>query len=462
MDDFYISLPQGIQDILNILHQAGFQAFLVGGCVRDALMDKTPKDFDITTSATPKQVQDLFENTIPIGLKHGTVLVIENGCQAEITTFRKESDYQNFRHPKQVEFIQDIKEDLARRDFTINAIAYSPYTGLVDPFNGQEDLKKGIIRAVGEPKKRFEEDALRMLRAFRFMGRYGFKMDEKTRQAIEEKAPLIKNLAAERVRVEIEEILKNSPEVLDQMTILLKPWIPELDKMLKTQQNSIYHYTDVLHHTIDALKVMPYYDRSIAWALLLHDAGKVYAHQFYDGHDHFKGHPEVSAQLADKILNKLKLPKKTIEEVRKLITFHDTFYTPSLSNLYELCVQEGFSDELVQKLFVVQACDISAHAQKDRFIPLEAFQTFYETEKNKHPFHRKDLAINGTDIQENTSLQGAQISACLEALLKEVILNPKLNDKNTQINWVINHIEDFTQLPPFKNLEKIDKELKLK
>lgn len=457
MSDFHIDLPQGIQDILVTLQKAGFQAYLVGGCVRDALMGKTPKDFDIATSATPEQVQDLFENTYPVGIKHGTVLVKEKDSQAEVTTFRKESGYTDFRHPTEVEFIHNIEDDLARRDFTINAIAYSPKTGLVDPFHGQEDLKKGIIRAVGDPKKRFEEDALRMLRAFRFMGRYGFTMDEKTREAIEEKAPLVENLAAERVATELEEILKDSPAVLDQMTLLLKPWIFDLDNMLHTPQKCIYHYTDVLHHTLDALKAMPYYDQSIAWALLLHDIGKVYAHQYYDNSDHFKGHPEVSARMAFEILSKLKLPKKTIEEVPKLVALHDTFYSPKLENLYKLRVLKGFDDALVKKLFVVQACDISAHAKKDRYEPLEKFQTFYEREKNKHPFDRKDLAINGTTIQENTSLKGAQISACLDALLKEVIINPNLNSKEAQFNWMIKHQKDFESLPSFKK-DRVSKE----
>ncbi len=447
MNSLQIDLPQGIEKILNTLHQAGFEAVLVGGCVRDALMNHTPHDFDIATSATPQEVQVLFSHTIPIGIDHGTVLVLEEGEQAEVTTFRKESDYEDFRHPKQVEFIQDITQDLARRDFTINAIAWSPEKGIIDPFHGQDDLKKGLIRAVGDPDQRFSEDALRILRAFRFMGRFGFQMEEKTRQAILNQAPFIEKLAAERVSAELQAILEHSPQVLEEMTTLLKPWLPELDQMKQVQQNSIYHYTDVFHHTLDALKSMPYFDPSIAWALLFHDSGKIKAHQFYDGHDHFKGHPEQSVQFAKKAFQRLKLPKKVSEEAYKLIAFHDTFYAPKLLNLYKLRVLHGFDDDLVQKLFVVQYCDIMAHAQHDRLEKLKNFYAFYKAEKDKHPLDRKDLKIHGQEVMENTTLQGGQIAKSLDGLLKEVILHPELDSKEEQLAWIKAHESEFLKEP---------------
>ncbi len=456
MSSLHIDLPKGIDTILTTLHQAGFKAVLVGGCVRDVLMDRTPHDFDIATSATPQQVQALFAHTIPIGIAHGTILVLEDGEQAEVTTFRKESEYKDFRHPNQVEFVEDLTEDLARRDFTINAMAWSKDEGLIDPFHGQDDLKNGLIRTVGDPNIRFQEDALRILRAFRFMGRFGFDMDEKTRKAIEEQALLIDHLAAERVAAEIQDILATSPQVLDEMTRVLKPWLPELGEMEKVKQNSVYHYTDVFHHTLDALKSMPYFDPSIAWALLLHDSGKIKAHQFYDGHDHFKGHPEWSVKLAREAFKRLKLSKKVSEEALKLIAFHDTFYAPRLSNLYKLRVLHDFDDELVQKLFVVQYCDIMAHAQHDRLKKLKDFYSFYEAEKDKHPLNRKDLKIHGQDVTENTTLQGAQISKSLDALLKEVILQPKLDSKEEQLSWIKAHEAEFLQSPvhPLKKSTK--------
>lgn len=447
MSSLHIDLPKGIETILTTLHQAGFEAVLVGGCVRDALMDRTPHDFDIATSATPQQVQSLFAHTVPVGIAHGTVLVLEKGVQAEVTTFRKESEYEDFRHPKQVEFVEDLTQDLARRDFTINAMAWSMDKGLIDPFHGQDDLKKGLIRTVGDPNTRFQEDALRILRAFRFMGRFGFNMEEKTRQAIEKQAPLIEHLAAERVAAEIQDILATSPQVLDEMTEILKPWLPELEKMEKRKQNSVYHYTDVFHHTLDALKSMPYFDPSIAWALLLHDSGKIKAHQFYDGHDHFKGHPEWSVKLAREAFKRLKLSKKVSEEALKLIALHDTFYATRLDNLYKLRVRHGLDDELVQKLFVVQYCDIMAHAQHDRLEKLKNFYYFYEAEKDKHPFNRKDLKIHGQDITDNTALQGAQIAKSLDALLKEVIEQPKLDSKEEQLAWIKAHEAEFLQIP---------------
>ncbi len=454
MSQLQIEMPKGIQTILNTLHKAGFEAVLVGGCVRDALMNRTPHDFDIATSATPQEVQALFSKTVPIGIEHGTVLVLEDGEQAEVTTFRKESEYEDFRHPKSVEFVQEVTDDLARRDFTINAMAWSPQKGLIDPFHGQEDLQDGLIRTVGDPNERFSEDALRLLRAFRFMGRFGFQMEEKTREAIQKQAPLIQNLAAERVAAEVQGILETSPQVLDEMTDLLKPWLPELDAMAQVQQNSVYHYTDVFHHTLDALKAMPYFDPSIAWALLLHDSGKTKAHQFYNGHDHFKGHPEWSVKLAKKAFQRLKLPKKVSEEACKLIAFHDTFYAPRLLNLYKLRVLHGFDDALVQKLFVVQYCDILAHSQTDRLENLKAFYEFYEAEKDKHPLDRKDLKIHGQDVKERTALQGAQIAACLDALLKEVILHPELDTREEQLAWLEQNAKDFLNLPSMKKHPK--------
>lgn len=253
---FESSCPIGVKIVIEKLKQAGFKAYLVGGCVRDLLLKRIPHDFDVTTNATPNEVLDLFAHAIPTGIAHGTITVIEQGEQIEVTTFRSEGQYQDHRHPDFVQFVNDVKEDLARRDFTINAMAWDAQEGLIDPFKGQHDLQEGIVRAVRDPFERMSEDALRMFRAFRFAGRYQFEIEAKTKQAIDTLYPLAQNVAVERIVSEVEEILANSPQILDQMTLLLQPWIPQLDVCLHTQQNSIYHYTDVLHHTLDALSAL--------------------------------------------------------------------------------------------------------------------------------------------------------------------------------------------------------------
>lgn len=448
-------LPQGVRKVMSTLRQAGFEAFLAGGCVRDALMGHKPHDFDIATSARPQQVQALFEKTIPTGIRHGTITVLEDGELIEVTTFRTEGSYQDHRHPDQVEFVKNIEDDLSRRDFTINAMAWNPQRGLVDPFDGQKDLEEGIIRAVGDPEKRFEEDALRMFRAFRFAGRYGFKIEDKTRKAIEKLTDSASMVAIERVREEVEKIMKDSPQILDQMTLLLQPWIPELEIMKNTPQNSVYHYTDVLHHTLDALSAMPHYDPAVAWALLLHDTGKPAVRQTYGGHDHFKKHEAESARLAAQIVRTLKLPKKTGEQIVKLVGFHDTFYAPRLLNLWKLRVLHGFSDEEVEKLFDVQYGDIMAHVSHDRLKNLEEFRRFYEAEKNLHPLSVGELKINGKDVLENTSLKGAQIAKALDAILKEVILHPQLDNRPDQLALLAREEKRIASLSNNQTKEKL-------
>ncbi len=428
-----IDLPKSIQAVMQTLEKHGFEAYLVGGCVRDALLGNKPHDFDLTTSARPEQVMALFAKTIPTGIAHGTVTVMTADGPVEVTTFRKEGEYRDHRHPDFVDFVGDIKEDLARRDFTINAMAWNPKTGLVDPFGGQQDLKQGIIRAVGDPNKRFEEDALRMLRAYRFAGRYGFDLEPRTKEAIQALASTIANVAVERVVDEVQQIVLDSPAVLDQMTKLLEPWIPELDQMLHTEQNSVYHYTDVLHHTIDALKALPLKDPACAWALLLHDTGKPSTRQFYNGHDHFKRHEVESEKIAKRVVKALKLPRKMSEQIVDLVRYHDTFYAPKLENLYKIRVLKGWDDELVEKLFAVQYGDIMAHATHDRLQNLNTFKEFYEREKALRPLSVKDLQINGNDVIANTSLQGPQISQALHEVLHAAITKPNLETRPAQL-----------------------------
>lgn len=429
-----IEVPEAIERIISSLENAGYQAFLVGGCVRDSLLGLTPKDFDLTTSAKPEEVISLFERTVPTGIKHGTVTVIEDGNPVEVTTFRTESDYADHRHPGQVHFASTIEEDLSRRDLTINAMAWSEKTGLKDPFGGQTDLKNRLIRAVGDPDVRFEEDALRMFRAYRFAARLHGTIDPKTEQAIHHQAHLTKVLAVERVVPEVEEILDTDPWMIARMLDVLHPFLPQLEAMKNTPQNTPYHYADVLGHTFDTLKFLDIRNQTTLWAALLHDAGKVEVRTTDEnGRDHFKHHEQASARIAKKILADLKLPVKVQKEAVRLILDHDTFYAPRLENLYKLRVIKGYDDRLVQWLFALQKADIRAHAMQERMETLQKFIDFYEQEKDRHPWSVRDLKINGKDVAELTALQGAERAEALREVLHQVIVQPGKDTREAQL-----------------------------
>jgi tRNA nucleotidyltransferase (CCA-adding enzyme) len=424
-----MKIPVNIEKVLDTLQNAGFEAYLVGGCVRDMLLHQTPHDYDIATNALPQQVMELFDHTVPVGIKHGTILVLEDGEPVEVTTFRKEGEYEDLRHPSSVQFVKTIEEDLKRRDFTINAMAWNKKRGLVDPYGGREDLENRILKTVGKPEERFSEDALRLMRAHRFAGRYHMQFDLQTEKALHENAALLKEIAPERIREELEKILLESPQQLEQMTDLLKPWIPELEIMLQTAQNSPYHYTDVLHHTIDALRYLPVKDPVSAWALLLHDTGKPAVKTTDARGDHFKRHELASEKIARRVVKDLKLPKKAAADITALVKDHDVFYAPRLKNLYKLLVDKGWSDERIQKWFAVQEGDIKAHTTHDRMKDLNAFRDLYEKEKDQHPFRLADLPVNGEDVLAHTSLKGEQVGELLKQLQKDAIENPQWNER---------------------------------
>lgn len=423
-------IPAPVMHVMNKIEEAGYQAWLVGGCVRDLLRHKEPHDYDLATSARPQIIQQLFKKHADTGLKHGTVMVIEEGIPIEVTTFRKEGTYSDGRHPDQVEFVDDIQEDLARRDFTVNAMAWNPENGLLDPFGGQKDLEEGIIRAVGDPDRRFEEDALRMIRAWRFAAQLGFRIEEQTLKALhkEDNTARIEKISAERIFEELNKILiSDHPEVIAEMTDLLWPWIPELKIMLECDQINPHHYTDVLHHTLDAIRRSGSDDPMVRFALLLHDAGKPATKTTDARGDHFKKHPIESAKIARRVLRRLHAPKKWQEEIPALILRHDAFYAPNLSNIAKLRITLGWDDEQVQKLFEVQRGDILAHTSFERLDLLKEFRDFYDLEKSRRPLSVGELAVNGHDVMEHTSLRNRQIGLALEKLLMLAFYHPELN-----------------------------------
>ncbi len=317
-----IQLPDKVRNIIDKLTDAGFEAYAVGGCVRDTILGRAPEDWDVTTSASPVQVKGLFPKTVDTGIQHGTVTVMLEGEGFEVTTYRIDGEYEDKRHPKEVAFTSNLLEDLRRRDFTINAMAYNERDGLIDAFDGLKDLQEGRIRCVGSPRERFTEDALRMMRAVRFGAQLGFAIEEGTKAAI---VPLAKNLSAisaERIQAELVKLLvSDHPEEMRTVyeTGMSQVFLPEFDRMMATPQNNRHHSYNVGEHTLVALKNIPG-DKVLRLTMLLHDVAKPEC-QSVDaaGIYHFYGHPKKGAQMAGEILRRLKFDNETIERVMGLI-----------------------------------------------------------------------------------------------------------------------------------------------
>ena len=318
-----ICVPERVTYIIKKLEQAGHEAYIVGGCVRDALLKREPEDWDITTSASPFQVKKIFRRTIDTGIQHGTVTVMLEKEGFEVTTYRIDGKYEDARHPSSVQFTSNLEEDLKRRDFTINAMAYNPKTGMVDLFGGQSDLKAGIIRCVGDAVERFTEDALRILRAIRFASQLGFAIDEQTQQGIRLLAGNLSKVSQERIQVELTKLLVSShPEQIRTAYELgvTAVVLPELDAIMPLQQNNPYHCYTVGNHTIAMLEQIRA-TKVLRWTALLHDIGKLQTHRM-DEQDHFYGHAEESAVQAKKILRRLKFDNDTIDKVSRLVRYH--------------------------------------------------------------------------------------------------------------------------------------------
>ncbi|QQK08730.1 CCA tRNA nucleotidyltransferase [Miniphocaeibacter halophilus] len=420
--------------VVNELTENGFKAYPVGGCIRDSLLGKIPHDWDITTNARPDEILEVFKNykTLDIGRKFGTISVEVDDHFVEVTTMRKESDYADGRHPSSVIFFDDIYEDLNRRDLTINAMAYDIYSKtLIDPFRGQLDLKKKIIRTVGEPEVRFSEDALRILRAIRFSAQLDFRIDYKTLYNIAKYSYLLKNVATERIKVELDKILMadNYPALRNLYnTGIFKVLFPPIDKMFKTTQNSTYHVYNVGDHALmSVLNISG--DIDLKYTMLLHDIGKIVTKTTVNGHDHFYDHAQYSVAIANKILKKLKFPTKSINRILKLIECHDTILSTRFRSMNKFIVDKEFSYEDMEDLIKVQLADNLAQNP----MRLGSFYIFDEIlEKYKEVFngpHKiKDLAVNGNHMKM-LGYEGESIKKVLSYLLKQVIANNELNNE---------------------------------
>ena len=424
-------LPPYVQVCLDRLEDAGFAAYAVGGCVRDALLGLTPHDFDLCTAATPMEVRQVFSDyrLVLAGEKHGTVTVIIDDQPVEITTFRLEGGYRDNRHPDWVRFVPTVEEDLSRRDFTVNATAYSPQRGFADPFGGRDDLQNKILRAVGEPAVRFTEDSLRILRGLRFSVRYQLTPEASTWEAMRSLAPLMKNLARERVFDELCKllVLVNARELVSFAPILCQI-LPELTPMLDFPQHSKHHIYGLLEHTARVTEGVPP-QLALRWAALLHDIGKPGTCVIDDaGEGHYHGHAKESAEIADALLLGLKAPAALRKQVTDLISRHMTPLEPAKSLLRRRLGKYGIQETL--DLMELQKADYFATGTKDAPGPFPEIKALIdEILEEAACLSIRDLAINGTDLLEMGFTPGPKVGECLAALLRLVQEDAIPNEK---------------------------------
>ena len=427
---FKIDIPPCARYIIRLLEISGHEAYAVGGCVRDSLLGKQPHDWDICTSARPGEVLALMAangiKTIETGLQHGTVTACYGVGQYEITTFRVEDEYSDNRRPDHVWFVGDVVEDLARRDFTINAMAYSESSGLVDPWNGRSDLVNGIVHCVRNPDDRFREDALRIMRALRFAATYGFKIEEKTAAAIHRNKHLLKNIAAERIQSELTKMLcgKGVLDILLEYKDVMAVIIPELEPCIGFDQNNPYHIYDVYDHIAHAVADYRGTDISIKMALLLHDIGKpeCYIEDDY-GIGHFYHHSVASHRIAGDVMTRLRFDSKTTNDVLNLVLYHDADIQPNFRSVRRWLSKIGV--ERFEKLIWVRIADIYAHSKRNQIPKIDKcymiFETIEAVIEQEQCFTLKDLAISGHYILSLGVEEGPRVGKVLNYLLDQVL-----------------------------------------
>lgn len=447
-----ITLPGNVSKIIHILQSNGYEAYAVGGCVRDTILGRSPQDWDITTSALPEQVKALFLRTIDTGIQHGTVTVMMDHVGYEVTTYRIDGEYEDGRHPKEVTFTSHLVEDLKRRDFTINAMAYNEEDGLVDVFDGISDLDRGIIRCVGDPMERFTEDALRMLRAVRFSAQLGFVIEEQTQTAVRTLAHTIAKVSAERIQVELVKLLlSDHPE--EMRTVyhlgLTAVFMPEFDEMMGTEQNTPHHMYTVGEHTIHSLMEIPA-DKILRLTMLLHDIGKpVCRSTDEDGRDHFHGHPQKGAEMTTDILRRLKFDNDSIRQVRQLVLYHDD--RPPLNERNVRRAVSRIGQEYFPQLFEVKGADAvsqSMYQREEKLQYLEEYRRLYEQILAKQQcLTKKDLAINGKDLIGLGIQPGKQLGEILDDLLEHVLDYPEDNDRELLLTKA-EELAGIKRIPP--------------
>ena len=447
MKDVTIKVKFGAQFLVDGLRKAGYDAYVVGGCVRDSLLGKEPHDWDICTSATPDEVKRVFESNITYdtGVKHGTITVLSaDGAPYEVTTFRTEGVYSDNRHPDNVEFVKSIRQDMSRRDFTINAMAYNG-DEIVDYFGGQEDLEARVIRCVGNADERFQEDALRVLRALRFSSTYGFSIEHETAAAIHRNAPLLNNIAAERIREELCKMLfgQGVLDVLIEYSDVIATVIPEIKPCIGFEQHNRYHQYTVYDHIAHAVANYTGNDVSIKVALLLHDIGKPQCYTEDERGGHFHGHGIPSHDIAEVVVDRLRFDNKTKQEVLDLVLYHDSVIEPQPKVVRRWLNKIG--EKRFRQLLNVRMADIKAHAegtQESRIERCQALDRILEDVlAEEQCFSMKDLAVNGRDIMEAFGLsQGKMVGDTLRYLLDGVISGEFENSRDALLKEAVKFI----------------------
>lgn len=434
-------LPEEVKKVISMLGGAGFEAYAVGGCVRDSLLGKNPTDYDVTTSASPEEMKEVFKNEhlIETGIKHGTVTVLMNGNPMEITAFRIEKGYSDRRHPEKVEFTRSLAEDLARRDFTVNSLAYSEKTGIIDLFGGISDLEHEIIRCVGDPDKRFGEDALRIMRALRFSSVLGFEIEKETAASIERNSGFLKEVSAERLFSEFSRLLcgKNAAKVLLEHPTPFFEIIPELSVLKGFDQRHFRHHLDAFEHTLGVIENVPP-ALELRLAALFHDISKPICVSVDEtGTAHYYGHAQKSAEIAEAVLRRLKSDSETIKKVCELVRRHEDRFEPDPKAVKRLLGKIG--PEGYDKLLLLMQADDSAKRPEYR-LPDSVFDEFRKiareiTEKNEC-FSLKDLAVNGADLISAGFEPGPEMGKILEILLEKVIEGEIPNEKEKLLGYI--------------------------
>lgn len=429
-----ILLPPSVKYILDLLHGKGFEAYAVGGCVRDSVLGREPDDWDITTSAKPEEVKAIFRRTVDTGIQHGTVTVLVGEHSHEVTTYRVDGEYKDGRHPESVTFTASLEEDLKRRDFTINAMAYDEEEGLIDLYGGMQDIQRRLIRCVGDPEERFSEDALRMLRAMRFAAQLDFKIDRDTVRAIVDHADALEKISAERICTELLKLITSGhPEYLKGVweAGITRVILPEFDRMMETPQHNPHHCYNVGDHTIAAMQNVPS-DKVLRLTMLLHDIGKPLVRTTDDrGVDHFKTHADVGARMAGTIMRRLKLDNDTISDVKTLIYYHD-WRVPAEKKAVRRALNK-IGERLFPSFLLVQRADALAQSDYQRQDKLDRIEKVGKLAdlilEEKECFSIRDLAVNGSDLIEWGIPKGPEIGRLLHLALDAVIEEPSVNTK---------------------------------
>lgn len=439
-----IQIPEEANELIHALQKNGYEAYVVGGCVRDSILNRPVHDWDICTSATPEETLEVFKDKriIPTGLKHGTITVVNGKGQYEITTFRTDGEYSDNRRPDSVTFVKELYEDLYRRDFTINAMAYNDEVGLVDPFNGMKDIDNQVIRCVGNPIDRFNEDGLRIMRAIRFSAQLDFAIENSTEVVLSLLARNLYNISAERISDELRKIMSSSrPSVIMEHMEVLERIIPEFATCIGFEQNNPYHDLTVDKHTWLALFLGETDNLYVNLALLFHDISKPECYtEDQDGIGHFYDHPEESARIADRVMRRLKFDNYTRESVVELVKYHDAEISPTPRNVKKWLNRLG--EEQFRRLLWVKEADIKAQKREYRDERLEKLQKIVEILEevafdDTTCFSLKDLAINGEDVMRIVGIkQGTEVGEWLNKALEKVIDGEIKNDREELLTWI--------------------------